>query len=237
MDQFALGKKLAMLRKEKKLTQTQLASQVMEIADNIGMITGVNVSSYESGNRTPTLERLIAFATFFDVSVDYLLGFDINPKPTTDKKNNENDKPFLEPDVLIPQNMLGKFHEQPVFVVCPDTVMHNRWAILDYFNKQLLFLNEIYPITESTKLYSSVPLSSAYASLNLPRPLSINQLLNNNDLFWVETLSSDAQVKGEYNGWYRHNENMTMLVNCANGLTLPYLGVGISYNAFLINTK
>jgi transcriptional regulator with XRE-family HTH domain len=60
------GKRLRQLRKEKGLTQAELAKLL-----SIGEST---VSFYESGKRQPDYETLIRLAEVFNVSVDYLLG-------------------------------------------------------------------------------------------------------------------------------------------------------------------
>lgn len=61
-----LGERLKELRKEKKLTQEQLA-------DNF-FVNKSSISRYEKNTQVPELEILIKIAEFFDVSVDYLLG-------------------------------------------------------------------------------------------------------------------------------------------------------------------
>lgn len=58
--------KLKMLRKEKKITQQQLA-------DRLG-ITKAMVSAYENGIRLPSYDILIKIAAIFNVSTDFLLG-------------------------------------------------------------------------------------------------------------------------------------------------------------------
>ena len=60
------GSKLRALRQEKELTQQQLA-------DRLG-VTKATISAYETNAKYPSVEVLIALATFFDVSADYLLG-------------------------------------------------------------------------------------------------------------------------------------------------------------------
>lgn len=48
-----------------------------KVAEDMGM-TFSAMSQYETGKRTPKNDILINLATYFDVSVDYLLGMDIN---------------------------------------------------------------------------------------------------------------------------------------------------------------
>lgn len=65
--------RLAELRKQKGLTQEQLAKQ-------LGFTRG-QVSNYEQGTREPDFETLKKIADFFNVSADYLLGRTDDPTP------------------------------------------------------------------------------------------------------------------------------------------------------------
>ena len=47
----------------------------------------------------------------------------------------------------------------------------------------------------------------------------------------VEMITGNEAICGQYNGRYRHNETHTCLIN-AEGLTLPYEGLGVSYYAY-----
>jgi len=78
MDTF--GKKLAILRKEKKLSQTDLAKQLN---------TSVSViSRYERDEMTPSIDTAKKLAALLDTTVGYLLG------------ENENADMFKNPDML-----------------------------------------------------------------------------------------------------------------------------------------
>lgn len=63
-----LGDKLKELRKEKNLTQQQ-------VADRINVSKAV-ISSYELSNRSPSYQTLVKIANLYKVSADYLLGMD-----------------------------------------------------------------------------------------------------------------------------------------------------------------
>ncbi len=58
--------KLKELRYEKNLSQQQVA-QALNVSQR-------SVSSWETGFRRPDYETLVKIATYFNVSVDYLLG-------------------------------------------------------------------------------------------------------------------------------------------------------------------
>lgn len=62
------GERLQTLRKSKGLSQKQ-------VADAVGISASV-ISNYESSERTPSLENLIALAGFYRCSTDYLLGLE-----------------------------------------------------------------------------------------------------------------------------------------------------------------
>ena len=58
--------RLKLLRNERRLKQREMAEQ-FDLALN-------SYQAYEYATRTPDLKGLIAFADFFDVSLDYLVG-------------------------------------------------------------------------------------------------------------------------------------------------------------------
>ncbi|MCI1958610.1 MAG: helix-turn-helix domain-containing protein [Clostridia bacterium] len=65
--------RLKKLRKENKMTQTELGKRL-----NYGYTA---ISNYETGRNEPGIKELIALADVFNVSVDYLIGrSDVNQK-------------------------------------------------------------------------------------------------------------------------------------------------------------
>ena len=65
---FDLSKKLKTLRKRENLTQEELANELG--------VTKSLISAYEHGIRIPSYDILIHLASLYDVSIDYLLGFE-----------------------------------------------------------------------------------------------------------------------------------------------------------------
>lgn len=63
---MSLGQRLRKLRKEKKLTQAQLAHQ-FNLAES-------TISLYENSKRSPDYSTLQEMSLFFNVSADYLIG-------------------------------------------------------------------------------------------------------------------------------------------------------------------
>ena len=68
---FDFGKRLKEIRTAQNLTQKQLASLIG--------ITERGVQRYESGERKPTFDVLLAILENIDISADYLLGRCDNP--------------------------------------------------------------------------------------------------------------------------------------------------------------
>lgn len=64
--QYSFGERLKELRSDLSLTQEQFATVL-----NLSRST---VAYYESGMRSPDIQKLILIADYFNVSLDYLLG-------------------------------------------------------------------------------------------------------------------------------------------------------------------
>lgn len=84
--------RLRELRKEKKLTQQQLAAILSKVANT--SIATTTISSYELADKQPTLDTLICLADFFNVSTDYLLG-------RTDKKEGQHTNSLKISDIEL----------------------------------------------------------------------------------------------------------------------------------------
>lgn len=69
----ALGKRIKQLRKEKGLTQKELANQIGS--------SHAQLNKYESGLNTPPLDRLLLLAEVLESSVDHLLAGHGQGKP------------------------------------------------------------------------------------------------------------------------------------------------------------
>lgn len=70
MVKIIVGERIRKSRLEKNLSQFELGKMIG--------VTKVSISGYERINRTPKIDKLIKLADALDVSIDYLLGRDIN---------------------------------------------------------------------------------------------------------------------------------------------------------------
>jgi transcriptional regulator with XRE-family HTH domain len=79
-------------------TQKELSQQAL--ADAIG-ISKSSISMYECGEREPSLEILEAFADYFNVDMNYLLGKSISPLTFTDEQlKNFNAEEYFSKKVI-----------------------------------------------------------------------------------------------------------------------------------------
>ena len=52
---------------------------------------------------------------------------------------------------------------------------------------------------------------------------------------YISMLNSDQAIRAKYDGWYRHNEDKTYLIQAGSGLILPYEGLNITFMAYANN--
>ena len=76
---MTIGERIAQLRKNRSMSQFQLAKTLNIATSTLGM--------YETNKRKPNMEMLEKIADFFGVSIDYLLG-----RETSDKSDIDLDK-------------------------------------------------------------------------------------------------------------------------------------------------
>ena len=117
---------IASLRQKGGMTQPQLGAVVAELVNRDTAYTTSIVSAWESGRRLPSREAAEAMASLFGTSVEYILG----------QTNIENETTAdLNLDALrqsrISYDALSEYHGLPVFLVFPDKLQGDCWAIVD----------------------------------------------------------------------------------------------------------
>lgn len=235
MAQTVLSTNLTKLRASLQLTQEQFAAKLVEGTDGIIKISPLTISAYESGERIPTTVNLYWIAKVFHVSVDTLLGLDnqeVSGTMPAEKEAVDGDPVIPDYGQRIRVKDLIKYDKMPVYVKSPDKSFREGWAIVAYNDERLVFSDRWYPFSSQVEIYTYPPKNSEYISGRRLAPLTYKDCISAK-LVWVELLGADPYVEGQYKGWYVHNETHTALINQANGLTLPYTGIGISYNAYL----
>ncbi len=81
------SEKLRRLRRENGLTQNELGKQLN--------VSNGTIAMWETGKRQPDLETITQIASFFNVSLDYLLGKNEQSKQLSDNK------PQIKPNTIV----------------------------------------------------------------------------------------------------------------------------------------
>lgn len=89
-------KNLAILRKEKGLTQEDIAQQLG--------IARPSYTRYETGEREPDFKMVIKLADFFEVSIDHLLGRKDYTSPTSACSDSTGTSRYPLDDIKIADN-------------------------------------------------------------------------------------------------------------------------------------
>lgn len=66
-----MKKTIVNLRKEKKLTQRELANELTKLSDL--KFSPTSIALYELGMRTPSLKRVKVIAKYFDVAIEEII--------------------------------------------------------------------------------------------------------------------------------------------------------------------
>lgn len=232
-----LGTRLSTAREKIGMSQIDLTLHLQEYLDQPEPLSVLAISSYENGSRLPHITTLVGISKILGVTVDYLVGADsIMYRPTQISYSIEDEPekiPVPEFDILIKKPAYSTYDGYPVYVKSKSAsdLISDRWGILDYANNQILFKENAIPLHPDMKLYRMKPLNASYIDYTTSKPLNMHRLLNEK-VMWIEPFSLDSLAMEKYRGYYRHNEDHSMLISITNGLTLPYTGLGISYNAF-----
>ena len=232
MKQIAtFSNRLAFLRTQAGLTQEDLAIKISEIENRKKAYSSVAISGWETRDKCPPVYTLVTLCDFFDVSADYLLGRSDDPR---NKRIYErlDCRDHKIPGSRVNVNELKKLDGEPVYVEFVDKRAEDKWGVVDICRKRIAFSDSYLHLDRRLNcvFYTSIPESQRVPSYNRRKRLSMRQVLSS-DRVWVEMITSDKFIKGRYNGWYRNNEDHSCLINTL-GLTLPYKGLSISYNAF-----
>lgn len=79
--------RLQILRKQLNISQSELANKMQ--------LSQQSISKYEQGSREPDISTLKQLAKFFNVSIDYLVGYD-NPNYFDSSTLSDEEKELLE---------------------------------------------------------------------------------------------------------------------------------------------
>ena len=127
-----IGKRICKLRKDKKMTQQELADRLF--------VTDKTISSWELGRTEPSSDLIIKLSEILDCDIGYLV-YGNNPKSDVETEIKFKLEPLLERDC----NSLGssdkvKMKILSAMIIKPQVlVFDNILCELDYKDKELIF--------------------------------------------------------------------------------------------------
>lgn len=188
--------------KNKFRTARQLKKlKVIEAAELLG-ISQPTLSAWETGNKTPSVERLEKMADLYGVTTDFLLG-------RTDSKLSFDNRAILN------KKLLPVMHEKPVW-----SAKHG-WMLVDYAKSHLVGCNITIPFEQAEDLFIAPP-KFAESSIPNSEPLSRSELQYGLQI-WVEPISADSSLREELRGRYRVKHH-AIENECGNRFSLDSYG-------------
>lgn len=170
-----MARKFKEARKMNKLT-------VAEAASRLG-VSQAALSSWESGNKSPTVENLIGMAELYGVTTDYLLGRSNEPHGNSGSR-------ALSPEELRIRNGMPVWSERNGWLLVDAVagcLLRSDWTKLPLLDAGELF------VAETANATAPLPQRSALRREELKPGVSV----------WVEPISPDAALRNELRGWYR----------------------------------
>ena len=228
--------RLALAIADKKLNQKDFAE---ELSNRSGLrVISSNVSMWIGGSRSVPEKYLKHISDILGVTIPYLIGL------TSDKKvdwNKLNDSTATETYQEDPNKFtelvyadLYAFNKRPVYFRFQNFEHPDGWAIYNRDKEQFIFAEDV--VKEVTiRNWKGVKI---YTNNTEPSedPLEARESLDFSyfmklDRVYIHMNSSHPEIHALYDGWYRHNENRTALIN-DEGNVLPYSGFKKNYRAY-----
>lgn len=202
------------------LTQKEFAIQIRERIPSDRHLSTSIISAWETGRRRCPEKYAEAIATICGVTTAFLFA--------------EEDIPQASISQRVEIESLSNYDGLPVFVEYNNFQRENGWGIVSVETSTVVFKDYIIDWNELSKqsvsIYEKADMYCVPNKELFHRKLELRHLLEA-ELVYIVMCSSDDTVKALYNGWYRHNETHTALIN-SEGCVLPYNGLGVSFMAY-----
>ena len=231
--------RIASLLIEKDINQKEFSDALSELTAK--PVTQANISLWATGRRNVPGKYLQPICEILGVSDAYLLGMtddrnatfaDVATETVTSKAEEGH-------NYEIEYAQLFAYDNCPVFIAFPNMQYEDAWSIYDRATSTFTFKDK----TLSEKEMRSLGVKFYISDIrNLDDPLSHRKaldfqgMMNANDYIYVSMKSSDPVVHALYDGWYRHNEDHTALIN-EKAHVLPYTGYKVGYVAYAYRYK
>jgi len=218
--------RLKQLRTERGISQTVFAQELGVFTGRKKAVSISSVSSWELGMKVPDYKRLAGIASYFGVSIEYLVG-------TSDRRDfDENVKPllFLEDYTCeISIEELSHYDGKPVYLVFRNKKIKPTWGIYNKDKECFNCRDSIYRNSPGLRYF--VTLEGAIKKRNNDlHPLSLEEIIKKK-CFWVEYVASTTEINYHLSGWYINAQGNVGIMN-KDGLVLPYSGLNVHYHCY-----
>ena len=161
-----------------KEARTMNNLKAVEAAEKLGVATPT-LSAWESEKKSPPIDTIIAMAKLYNVSVDYLIGNDIQPNVDT-----------LTP---IAKDSIVLYHGRPVWVESRG------WALVNAIENLLVFPDGHMEHYTDLNVRACAP---KFTDIELPASIPLNaKEISDSESVWVEPIgpaSLCAELRGIY---------------------------------------
>lgn len=222
-EKLLLSQRLRELREEKKLTQKELAVELSIFMKKTKKISPSAVCSWETGEKKPAYETLLAFSNYYGVSTDYLLGkaefrmFDNNIK------NLENYAKEITEDQLK-----ENYNNKPVYLISLNGSFSDRWGIYDKDNDRFYCVEHIICNSSSISYYALPP--EALTNFSSKQSITLDEAQKYEQV-WIEYENPSHELREKFTGLYKVDCKNCVFI-AANGFALPFDGIDITYRVY-----
>ena len=230
-----IGKNLKKLRKQKGWSQQELAEKAAEVYNSTleplhkkKKFNNVTISQWECGHKTLKMKMIKIMADTLGVTPEDITG----GLPEEIKE--------LEISKKIELEDINNYNMRPVYLTSKDNKTPFQWGIV---NSELggIVLGTTavldYDVLDKYNIYSAALYGTIHEDMTYRDTLSLKEVMKSNRV-WVQLIDYKSyditHNKTRYNGWYKHNENRTALIN-NKGCVLSYDNLGDLYNAYEYN--
>ena len=237
---------LSVRRNEQNVSQAEVVEALREymFSEEWGdkkkpTLNNSSVSAWETGKRAVPAKYIKPLCDILDATEGYLRGFTDNPhEETLMPIISETSKDVILKKTMVAREKLYLYDKQPLYIVSKSLSLPSGWGIFDSARNRIVLYNQILSLNNWTNLddlefYAAIPYFADNTPLSTKQkyPLSPSDIFER-DRMYISMKTPDEALRNEYNGWYRHNENRSGLINEANGLVLPYSGIDVSFFAY-----
>ena len=218
------------------MTQKELAVKLSDWVGCEGYYGQSTISSWERGHR-PNTRTLQYLSTFYDCSVEYMLGI------TDDRsiENAESGKSASKPMVQIQKKDLLQYDGEPVWIESDEPVKTGCWGLVNCRNNSIILKDGTYFSISKLKfnIYTQPSPFSITAKNTNEHALSMEEAVQVGvkKKIWIEPISKYEEVRERYRGWYSYVPKSECFMNAGTGLLLPLSGYKLSYIAFAENSE